>query len=83
MRSKEFSCIMPFINQSKSFTHGFECGQIWEWSKNGRPFDNYVFHTINEIQVIKILRLYGYDFRIELIDNLWSTIFGTNKAEFN
>lgn len=74
---------MPFIDQSKSFTQGFECGQIWEWSKNGKPFNNYIFHTTNKDQVEKTLKLYGYDYNIELIDNLWSTIFGTNKAELN
>ena len=75
--------LMPFVDQSKSFTHGFECGQIWEWAKAGKPFDNYVFHSCNEYQVKRILKLYGYDYRIELIDDGWSTIFGSNKAELN
>ncbi len=43
--------LMPFVDQTKSFTHGFECGQIWEWAKNGKPFNNYAFHSINKMQV--------------------------------
>ncbi len=75
--------LMPFIDEGKSFTLGFECGQIWEFSREGRSFNNYLFHTINKEQVKMILELHGYDYRIELIDDTWSTIFGTNKAELN
>ena len=75
--------LMPFVDESKSFTHGFESGQIWEWAKDGKIFNNYVFHTANKSQAEKILFLHGYDYTIELIDNTWSTIFGTNKAELN
>ena len=79
----ENELLMPFVDESKSFTHGFESGQIWEWAKNGTTFNNYVFHTVNKSQVEKILILHGYDYYIELIDNTWSTIFGSNKAELN
>ena len=79
----ELEILMPFVDESKSFTHGFECGQIWEWAQNGKVFDNYLFHSKNKIQVNRILKIYSYDFRIELIDTLWSSIFGTNNAELN
>ncbi len=79
----KYEILMPFVDESESFTHGFECGQIWEWAKAGKIFDNYISHSTNKIQIEKILALYGYDYSIELIDNTWSTIFGTNNAQLN
>jgi len=76
-------CLMPFIDKSKSFVHGFEAGQIWELAKYGKLFNNYPFHRINEGQITQILRIYGYDYRIEAINSIWSTIWGSNKAELN
>lgn len=78
-----YDLIMPFIDETSNFVHGFECGCIWEWAQNGKSFNNYIFHTANKLQTEKILTLHGYDFRIELVDNTWSTIFGTNNAELN
>ena len=56
--------LMPFVKSNASFVHGFECGQIWEWAKNGKVFNNYVFHSENKIQVEMILELHGYDYGI-------------------
>ena len=79
----DYDLIMAFIDETKSFVHGFECGRLWEWMTEGKDFDNYLIHSKNNKQVKKMLKIYEYDYRIEKIDNVFSTIFGTNKAKFN
>ena len=75
--------LMPFIDGTKPFVHGFECGQIWEQAKNGNLFNDYPFHTTNESQVKMILELYSYQYTIERLDNPWCILSGSNKSELN
>lgn len=66
--------LMPFVDESENFVHGFECGQIWEkieWRKN---LVDYMFHTVNTKQVELMCQRAGYDFTIEEIGNGWSKL---------
>lgn len=68
---EDFGLIMPFKDQSNSFTFGFECGQIWEQLKATKPFDHYLFHVSNKEQVEMMCRRFHYSFMIESSDDTW------------
>lgn len=57
--------LMPFIDNSESFTNGFECGQIWEKISQGETLDNYLCHTENEEQIILICESFGVSYKFE------------------
>lgn len=51
--SLEFSLLVKFPDQSPSFTHGFEAGQIWTEFKNGvKAISERIVHAANE-QVLR------------------------------
>lgn len=72
---ENFSLLMPFIIDSRDFVHGFECGQIWEKMNKNEKFDNYVFHTENAAQIEMMCRRHQYKYRIDKIDDTWSSLF--------
>ena len=76
-------CLMPFIVQDKLFTHGFECGQIWELARNGNAFNEYYIHAINEEQIKIILELYNYQYTIERLNDPWCILSAINKSGLN
>jgi hypothetical protein len=49
--NKEYNCLMPFIDDSLSFVHGFECGQVWLKLEQGNSFVGYTVHTENSAQI--------------------------------
>lgn len=56
--------LMPFLDESESFTNGFECGQIWQRISEGETFEKQLIHTENKEQVEMICRSFGVDFGI-------------------
>jgi hypothetical protein len=42
---------MPFIDESHSFVHGFECGTIWQKLENKSRLRNYLIHLENSAQL--------------------------------
>lgn len=64
--------LMPFIDESETFTLGFECGQLWERIKEGECFERHPVHTKNVKQIELICRSFGADFGIEYVDDGWS-----------
>lgn len=66
--------LMPFIDESESFTNGFECGQIWQRVSEGETFEKQLIHTENRRQIEMICELFGVDYSIKEAEHLpeWS-----------
>lgn len=63
--------LVPFDDESHSFTNGFECGQIWQQLETGNDVIKHVTHTINRNQLRKICEFFEYDFSFEFINEDW------------
>ena len=57
--------LMPFIDESESFTNGFECGQIWEKISQGETLEKYLCHSENEEQIKMICESFGVEYHFE------------------
>ncbi len=57
--------LMPFIDESESFTNGFECGQIWEKISQGEILEKYLCHSENEEQIKMICESFGVKYHFE------------------
>lgn len=57
--------LMPFIDESESFTNGFECGQIWEKISQGERLEKYLCHNENEEQIKMICEGFGVEYYFE------------------
>lgn len=64
--------VMPFLDTSKSFTNGFECGQIWQRVSEGETFEKQLIHTENKEQIEMICRSFGVEFEIIEYNETWS-----------
>lgn len=64
--------LMPFIDESESFTNGFECGQIWQRISEGETIERQIVHRENEKQIEFICRTFGVECGIDIIDDTWS-----------
>lgn len=71
--------IMPFLDNSHSFSHGFQCGQVWELINSKYKFNNYLLHTKNIKQVEMMLKRSFYEHSITKIDKYWCYL----NAEIN
>jgi hypothetical protein len=60
----EYSLAMPFVDQSPSFAHGFECGQLWEQMKRGETIEGELINAQNREQVEKMCRRFRYEYII-------------------
>ena len=69
--------LMPFIDQSENFVHGFECGQIWEKLEWRRNLADYMIHTVNRKQIEMMCFRAGYNCAIEDLGNGWSKFNAT------
>jgi len=65
--------LMPFTDESCSFTNGFECGQIWEKLQSAENLDRYLIHTCNISQIQKIAEVFLTELEVEQIGE-WSYI---------
>jgi hypothetical protein len=64
--------LMPFIDESESFTNGFECGQIWQMISEGDIIGRHLVHRENIEQIELICRSFGVDFGIDIADDTWA-----------
>lgn len=65
---EEFACLMPFFDQSHSFVHGYECGQIWETMGRGEPIERIV-HAANLGQLRRMADVLCYRVEFERGDD--------------
>lgn len=77
------SMIMPFKDQSESFTHGFECGLIWQKMDAGESFNRYVFHKKNEMEVEKMCKRFHYEYLLIFINDEWSELTAKRSHQIN
>lgn len=56
--------LMPFLDESESFTNGFECGRIWQEVNAGETFASYLAHKCNQKQIEMIFEHFGYEYLI-------------------
>lgn len=70
--------LIPFKDESETFTLGFECGMLWERIKEGEKFTQPV-HAKNIEQIESICEAFSVEFRIERVNEEWAhlEIFGT------
>lgn len=67
-------CIMPFLNESKDFVLGFECGQIWDRLDKEEELILAIVHTENASQIKLMCEHYGYEFDYDTLDESWIRI---------
>jgi len=65
---EECRLLMSFDDQSKSFVHGYECGQIWEAMSRKEPIDRIV-HTANKGQLKQMADVLSYRVDIAASDD--------------
>ena len=63
----DYSCIVPFPDQSKSFVHGFEAGMIWQCMLDGEReiSPDVAVHADNEEVFRRMASAQGYDIEID------------------
>lgn len=79
--STEPILLMEFLNDSDSFCHGFEAGQIWERVKQGDIIEDQPIHKANEEQIRSVMKSYQCEYVIIEIDDHWSLL--TMKSAIN
>jgi hypothetical protein len=69
--------LMPFIDESESFTNGFECGQIWQRISEGETIANQLIHWENAEQIKRICETFGLSCEITQWNETWAylTVF--------
>jgi len=72
MSDKQSKLLMPFIDESPAFTHGFECGQVWEQLRYGKKFKHYLFHSSNIEQMHSICEHFKCRYDIIPYNEDWS-----------
>jgi len=63
--------LVPFDDESFSFTNGFECGQIWQELQNGNDIKKRLSHTCNRNQIRLICEFFNCSFSFEAISEEW------------
>lgn len=64
--------LMPFKDQSESFTLGFECGKIWDTMGRNESIENLIVHVANQEQIILMCDHFGYTRECkEVGDDCW------------
>lgn len=80
--STEFKPVMPFYDQTHSFTHGFECGILWERMTNGEYIGGCMpVHTKNIPQIRLMCQHFGYEIIVKPYDEDWSFIETVTKNQ--
>lgn len=65
---------MPFIDKSGSFTHGFECGIIWERMSIADGLIERVIHSENKEQIVMICEHFGYEYSFSDLGDGWDNL---------
>lgn len=83
--------VMPFLDESANFAHGFECGQVW-WAMERGEFEiDGMFHALNYQQFVLMSKIHCYKitdahfqpdgvwiamkFRLSLMDKIKRLVF--------
>lgn len=66
-----YELLIQFQDQSASFVHGFEAGQIWEALKARVPEIGRTIHEENVELASQMAERQGYDFNVKELDNGW------------
>lgn len=74
---REGDLILEFINDSPSFTQGWECGTIWQRMMNGEDILNEYVHTANKAMLERISVKLGYQYSIDEVDETWTLMTAT------
>jgi hypothetical protein len=71
----DYGLVLPFIDQSPEFCHGFECGVQYARMTHGRDdaFEQAV-HTENLGQIRAAATQAGWSARFEPLDDTWSVM---------
>ncbi len=79
----EHNLIVRFDDQSPSFVHGFEAGQVWEQIEKKRSIINRTVHAINEDLFRRMARDHGYSISVEVHQEApeWAELELTRKRE--
>lgn len=60
----KYSILLPFLDDSHSFVHGYECGMISQIMDHKEPIDRTV-HSANVEQLKMMADVYGYRINFE------------------
>lgn len=53
--------LMPFLDESGSFTNGFECGKLWEKMTESVSVEEQLIHSENIEQIKLMCEHFGYE----------------------
>lgn len=74
----EYKLLMPFLDESESFCHGYECGKIMEQMKTKQVIYTSI-HEANIKQIEMIAELQNYYVEFKLIGDGWANFNATPK----
>lgn len=76
----DHALVLPFIDQSPEFCHGFECGQQYARMCHGKDaaFTQTV-HTENLGQITAAAKAAGWSTRFEPLDDVWSILHAEKR----
>lgn len=60
MSDENYGLIMPFLDASESFCHGYECGLLDQRMSLGTAIEQITVHTVNVGQIELICQKNGY-----------------------
>ena len=76
----EYELMVPFIDESPSFVHGYECGVIAQNMRTGKAFDDFTMHRINKHQVAMLAKSYHYEVAFKDLDDTWCSLIGVRLS---
>lgn len=71
MEKQEWKPIIPFVDESESFTLGFECGQIYNELEQSKLITDRLIHLKNKEQIRLICAHFGKFSTIEPYCKEW------------
>ena len=75
--------IFVFNEQSDSFVHGFDCGQIWAMLKHHIDVDNFTTLAINQPQIEAICHYYKVLYTITELSDGWIKVFAHRPEQIH
>lgn len=63
--------LLPFLDESPSFVHGYECGRFSYRIAQGEVIDYIPVHAVNVEQLIIICEYHGYEYTFTPMDDTW------------
>lgn len=78
---QEYGILVSFEDQSGSYVHGFEAGQIWESMTRIDPVIEKTVHTTNKETIHRMAHAEGYDIKWTDHDETWSFVVLTKSQK--